>query len=897
MEGREHRGQDRRRRALSAALEDSLGGSDSVSLLITGEAGSGKSTLLNRVVSSLPPREAVRRVIASHALRSVPYGALAPHLRSSGPLPALDPVSVLRAVWADLGSHSAEGRGVVVVVDDAHDLDEASAGILAEIAASSQLRLLAAAQTHPGLPHALLKLWNDGMAEHHELEPFSVEETAEAAEQRLGGRLSRLAAAVLQRISGGNPHLLARLLEEASSGGGIVAEDGVWVLRPSFESTGAALAETIGAELDVLAPRERDAVVLVALAEPLAEAGVLDADVVARLVETGWLRQTADGLRVAQPMRADAICHVTTASRKLQMRERIALHAVPAGLHWLRRLELDLDCGVHVPDEVIARGLAEALAGGRPGLALTFGRFLRSPAERFRLRVGIARALHDLGDTSVAIEVLEQKPDQAASPGALLSGSLLLAHLRLAFRQDGSIAGDLGRLRARAALLAARGQADPALLESVEEHCALVDALCAADRGDYGVVDSLLAEAGGRDAPGARPADTAPTLAGREGLPGQRATGQLLRKLLDAESRFAEGRFAAAAETSTALLGATDADGEFLPIAESAFALRLLAGLHCGGWDLGDEELGHALEARSRSAVARGPALLCGRAYGLVRRGRFGDAAALLPEAVASLRVHDPHQLLGVATALAAVAAAAVGDERRAVAWLAEAESAAGRGNHVRRVLAELHRAVARHRLGEPHALSGLHATARREGGAGLPGLELVAEILALELGDTAPAQRVVELIPAAEGAWAHAWGAWARSVLDASAGSYLEAGQALVRLGLPRQARSAYARAAQALDRDGDRVAARRAGSLARQCAADGGQGLPVSPEEQFLTAQQLTAREHGIVLLALEGLADRDIAERLSISVRTVEGHLHRSYVKLGVRGRDELPEAVLD
>ena len=874
--------QERSRQALSAAVADSLGGRDAVSLLITGEAGSGKSTLLNRVVGRISPREAVRRVTASHALRAVPYGALAPHLRSIGPAAVLDPVSVLRAVWTDLGSHSAEGRGVVVVVDDAHDLDDASAAILAEIAASSQLRLLAAAQTHPGLPHALLKLWTDGMAEHHELEPFSAAETAAAAEQLLGGRLSRLAAGVLKRISGGNPHLLSRLLDEAKAAGSIVQEGGIWVLRPSFESAGGALAETIGAELEALAPREREAVVLVALAEPLADAGLLESDVVSRLVDGGWLDPTPEGLRVARPMRAEAIRRVTMASRKLQMRERLAHQPASAGLHWLRRLELDLECGIQVPDEVIARGLAEALADARPGLALRFGRSLRSPLERYRLRAGIARALHDLGDTSGAIEVLEQKPDHAGPADSLLSGSLLLASLRLALRQDGAIAGDVGRLRARAALLGERRPEGQDSLEAVDERCALLDALCAADRGDYGAVESFVAER-------ARP--------GRAPVPDGGSTGEQLSRLLEAETLFVEARFGAAADAASALQGAVDTDGEFFPVAEDAFALSLLAGLHCGRWDLADDALGQALEARSRRAVARGPALLCGQAYGLVRRGRFRDALAVLAEALASLRAHDPHQLLGLAAALAAAASAAAGDEERARAWLADAESAAGRGNHVRRVLAELHRAVARHRLGEPRALGTLHDAARREGRSGLPGLELVAEILMLELGETGPARRVAELASAAQGEWAQAWGLWARALLDAEAESYLAAGEAMVRLQLPGHARSAYARAARSLDREGDRAAARRAGSIARECAADGGQGLPVSPEEQFLAAQQLTPREHSIVLLALEGLADRDIAERLSISVRTAEGHLHRSYAKLGVKGRDELPHAVLD
>jgi DNA-binding NarL/FixJ family response regulator len=36
---------------------------------------------------------------------------------------------------------------------------------------------------------------------------------------------------------------------------------------------------------------------------------------------------------------------------------------------------------------------------------------------------------------------------------------------------------------------------------------------------------------------------------------------------------------------------------------------------------------------------------------------------------------------------------------------------------------------------------------------------------------------------------------------------------------------------------------------------------------------------------------LASREIADRLVVSVRTVENHLHNAYVKLGVTSRAEL------
>jgi DNA-binding NarL/FixJ family response regulator len=51
------------------------------------------------------------------------------------------------------------------------------------------------------------------------------------------------------------------------------------------------------------------------------------------------------------------------------------------------------------------------------------------------------------------------------------------------------------------------------------------------------------------------------------------------------------------------------------------------------------------------------------------------------------------------------------------------------------------------------------------------------------------------------------------------------------------------------------------------------------------------LTSRERQIGKLAATGLRNREIADRLGISVGTVKVHLHNVYRKLGVRGRVQL------
>jgi DNA-binding CsgD family transcriptional regulator len=51
------------------------------------------------------------------------------------------------------------------------------------------------------------------------------------------------------------------------------------------------------------------------------------------------------------------------------------------------------------------------------------------------------------------------------------------------------------------------------------------------------------------------------------------------------------------------------------------------------------------------------------------------------------------------------------------------------------------------------------------------------------------------------------------------------------------------------------------------------------------------LTATERRVAELVAEGLQTKQVAGRLFVSPKTVEGHLSRIYEKLGVRSRTEL------
>jgi DNA-binding NarL/FixJ family response regulator len=102
--------------------------------------------------------------------------------------------------------------------------------------------------------------------------------------------------------------------------------------------------------------------------------------------------------------------------------------------------------------------------------------------------------------------------------------------------------------------------------------------------------------------------------------------------------------------------------------------------------------------------------------------------------------------------------------------------------------------------------------------------------------------------------------------------------------------AAEAAADAAEAFRRARDQKAAtaasHRSTTLAAFCEGAATPGLV-----QADAVVPLTAREREIAVLAADGLLSKDIADRLYLSVRTVNNHLQNAYSKLGVNSRAEM------
>ncbi|MGW2829834.1 LuxR family transcriptional regulator AbsR2 [Streptomyces sp. NPDC001286] len=109
---------------------------------------------------------------------------------------------------------------------------------------------------------------------------------------------------------------------------------------------------------------------------------------------------------------------------------------------------------------------------------------------------------------------------------------------------------------------------------------------------------------------------------------------------------------------------------------------------------------------------------------------------------------------------------------------------------------------------------------------------------------------------------------------------------EALEERGFQLFAAEAHAQAVRAhRDPSAARVARTRAAALARRC-----QGAR-TPALSGLVLGELTARQRQIVTLAAAGLSNRQIAEQLTLSIRTVGNHLYSAYARLGANDRAAL------
>jgi DNA-binding CsgD family transcriptional regulator len=160
----------------------------------------------------------------------------------------------------------------------------------------------------------------------------------------------------------------------------------------------------------------------------------------------------------------------------------------------------------------------------------------------------------------------------------------------------------------------------------------------------------------------------------------------------------------------------------------------------------------------------------------------------------------------------------------------------------------------------------------------------------ATQFGDGSHAARLRELSNIVEGPRAGLAARFAAALSDGDAAELSTVSEEFEKIGDLIAAIDASAHAALAhrhADRKGSSLTcSARADELARRC---GGASTPALRKAS--SRVPLSDREREIVMLIGLGLSTRAIAERLTLSVRTIEGHIYRAMAKTGAADRDEL------
>ena len=901
---------DAERDRLLAALAGTEEPSMSV-VLVVGDAGTGKSFLVRDAVARSGARAVV--VEGDPAETGLDYGVLdqlvrrappdSPAVDDLVPAPSTDPLAAGATLMRFVDTLTLD-RPLVVVLEDAHWADRPSLDALTFAARrlrgdQAVLCVTCRPEGVDRLPPGLMRLVDP--SRHIDLQPLDAAAVAELAAHLTGAPVTSVAAERLAEHTGGNPLHITTLLRELTPGR---LGTGAPLPAPRSYATlvlgrlagcGAATRRLV----EALAVLDRRPGLTTAMAvaglDPAGEEGLAALDEALASEMVVLVEQPGErSLAFAHPLVGAAVRDDQSMSRRQALHRAAAAH-VPGAAGMRHRLA---GCAGHdatVAEEAAEVARAEAARGAHGSAARLWTEAARvSPdpgwSDRARLH---ALDHHLLAGDVVAAGRGRPLLDQA-EPGPLQS--FMAGRLAYVLGPRSDAEGHLDR--AWQAVTAAGGSSDPALAARI----AALRATTAVDRAD-GAAGLEWARRSLALAPEAA-ADCNP--------------GHML-----AMSCALEGELRAGIDELSAALED--------PPAGPAAATDLHLGrgvLRMWAHELGPaaEDLGACLGMWNTGGVfvARETArFFLAELYH--RAGRLDDAIVTAETAVSIVAETDQVWLAAFPHAIAVLPLAVRGEWDRADAHLAQSRAAAAASDGG---AAGLWAAAAAVRLAESRqdpagvvtaceALGGIPARGvRRIDEAILPWRATFAEALAA-IGRLDDARRVLAWLErdavGATNAMVLADVARARLTVHLAAGDVDAAVATAADLRVPAGGAGdpgplARARLDLAAGRawlaagDADAAAVAMASARGRFEALRAAPWVAVVDAEQSASGRrrdparraaggELTAQEQAVAHVVARGASNREAADELFISVKTVEHHLSRVYAKLGVRSRTQL------
>jgi DNA-binding CsgD family transcriptional regulator len=830
--------------------------------VLSGAAGVGKTRLAREAVAACGPRKVRRRwIVGTASAQSVPLGAFADISSSFGP----DPLHRVREAIDGLVG-GLDDSPVIVGVDDAHLLDDLSAFAVHQLVTRRLATVILTIRSGEPSPDAITAMWKDHNLTRLDLQPLSLAESTRLVEHVLDGPVHSRCARRLWQYTQGNVLYLRHLIDSEVNAGRIARPSDMWLWegQPELSPT---LAELVHARL-ARAPRPvRDVLDALAVTEPLDTdvlTAITDADALAEAEILGLIRVDSDvqptAVRLAHPMFGEV--RRTGSLRLRQLSGRIATELArrnqtdPRNL--VRRAVLTVESDLTPDPELF-------LAAASAATQLMDQRLAETLAERAVAAGGgpEARMVHAMAVTwqerGIAAEtLLAELAAEASGPARVQIAILRAMNFAVVLGQVACAERELELLPAGDPAAQAIATALRAVIELVRGHSrTAVDIALTARTGTpaSGIAQMLLAWAL---------------------VTGLGDIGRIDEIEGAANVGYAVAEGSAEASHLRHPLGFQQTHGYRLAGA-LAQSDAVIARMRRDTLDVPFEQSWHSVLV-GMSAMSR---------------GALDDARRSLRESLAYLGTGDSGRMVksfGGAWLTTVTAMAGRADEARrefnAIEWWARDPDACNFDSE--RSIAEAWTCAAEGSVSQ--AISIARDAAARESELDRPAWEVVLLQTATQFGDRTTAPKLAELAGQVQGPRAPSAAAHAAALAGGNGDGLLAASHCYEEFGDRLAAADTAAQAAVAYHKAGRRGSALIASATARRLATLCG-GADTPALRTATAPLPITPRQREIISLAAQGLSNKQIADRLTMSIRSIEGHLFRASQRAGANSRDQL------
>lgn len=850
---------------------------------IIGPRGVGKTTMAHGVEARIQGTTHVINIFGTGSATDSPYGALSVLMATLSGYESESPTTTMHKL-TELIKQEAQGRPTVIMLDDLPGIDTESVGLLVQLLMTGTVKLLVMARSLSELPDDLAWMIKDGRLATERVNDFTRAETRTLLKKALDGPVAESVVSSLFELSAGNPLVLQALVHENLTRGALRKRGVVWVLEgPRQEATENILDDLVEARLLGLPQSARTDLEKLALLRTVSLSvalQVLGTDVVSELEELSLLSVSPGPnslVSFTEPFMGESLRErlspVEKAQRFQEMSQVITLDPAAVDKHHLLAFAAWAnDAGLSLKPKTALAAAQAALVSFDPQLALACSAGIPREHPRAVKAAQIrSRAYHLLANYPLAVTALDSIDPQNLAHLSLKKYSswacALISSLLWVPEGYSRIEAVLAVLDARIAAAHTEADRKDEDLKKAEKYRRLAYFEFQVHRGEFALVAQEL-EDGSRD-----PSDRSYRL----------NCASLLVLVLAVTGRELD----AIALSEAINLEAAEYD-LVLRMREWSVHGIFFGLIWTGQWRACESLVKHAAEISSMTRHGGGVMEL---ALGIVYAytGRAEQAADMLLIAAAQLEVRDTYNSSALVYSALAFSCAQLDDLPNAHSYLAKARELEPWTLWVNRSLAEFFQLMALRWFEDPSAIEKLMARGEADRAKGRFATASMNLFGAATYGKDEVFLLLEEVSLMRQGPMAAIKLALARAYQSQSAAMALAAADMAHNLELPAVESRCVITALEIAHIAGDLTESREAQHRLELLVSQ----VPVLPLVPNNSVVPLTIRERQIVALASRGLANREIADRIGVSIRTVEGHLYQVFAKLGITSRSELEQ----